>query len=125
MRLKRIALLLTCVFTISSLSACGFVDGVVDDAKKQYEFTKENNALTDGNSGVDIPFFDNQKSGEAATRNELKVGDTASFSVEDEGSMDVTITDWGISKNELTGKDTIYFAVEGHVWNVFVRPASS
>lgn len=112
MRLKRIALLLTCVFTISSLSACGFVDGVVEETKKDIEFTKENDALTDGNSGVELPTFDNQKSDEATARSELKIGETASFSVEEDGSMDVTVTDWGTSKNELTGKDTIYFAVE-------------
>lgn len=106
MRLKRIALLLTCVFTISSLSACGFVDGVVEETKKDIEFTKENDALTDGNSGVELPTFDNQKSDEVATRNELKVGDTASFSVEDEGSMDViTFSSWKEYAKNVIEKD--------------------
>lgn len=112
MRLKRIALLLTCIFALSSLNACSFVDSVVDDMKKDYKFTKENNALTDGNKGIDIPFLESKESEDENSINELKTGDTASFTVEEDGTMDVTITEWGTYWDDLKEENIIYFDVE-------------
>lgn len=112
MRLKRIALLLICIFALLSLNACSFVDSVVDDMKKDYKFTKENNALTDGNKGLDIPFLESKESEDENSINELKTGDTASFTVEEDGTMDVTITEWGTYWDDLKEENIIYFDVE-------------
>lgn len=112
MRSKKIALLLTCIITLSSLSACSFADNVVDDMKKDYKFTKENNALTDGNKGLDIPFLESKESEDENSTNELETGDTASFTVEEDGTMDVTITEWGTYWDDLKEENIIYFDVE-------------
>ena len=112
MQSKKIALLLTCIITLSSLSACSFVDNVVDDMKKDYKFTKENNALTDGNKGLDIPFLESKEPENENSTNELETGDTASFTVEEDGTMDVTITEWGTYWDDLKEENIIYFDVE-------------
>lgn len=111
MRLRRIALLLTCVFTVSSLNACSSASNVEEEKNSDYEVTKENSASSDENTEVDIPVSDSQGS-EDTDLNKLKIGETASFTVEEDGTMDVTITDWGISWNDMKEENTIYFDVE-------------
>jgi len=113
MRLKKKVLLLICILAMSSLSACEFIDDVEEMGKKDMEWAKENHAFTDGRSGVDISLFDEEKSDEETIRDELKIGDTASFSIGDEGgTVDVTISNWGVGWDDFTEKDLIYFEVE-------------
>jgi hypothetical protein len=102
-KIKKIISTIMCVVLVTALSGCEFVDTAVEEAKKDSEWTKENNAFTDGaGAGNDST---------ESVSNKREVGETASFTVED-GSMDVTVTDWGSVWSDYHEQNIVYFNAE-------------
>lgn len=96
------------VVGIVCITGCGVVEQLVEGAKEDIEWTKENGALTNGRSsdeqlaetiedltGVDISLSD-EKPGTTSTGHEHEIGDTVSItSINSDGTetnLDITVT---------------------------------
>ena len=112
-KIHRIVTILAYMVVLSLLGGCSFVDDAKENALQQLEWTKENNAGGDNYNEelADqlIDFLSDEESPDSVYYN---MGDTVSFSSENGGELDITLTDYGTEYDVFTNEKSLYVEYE-------------